>query len=295
MTDLVLGVDAGGTGTRCVLATADGRIVGRGSAGGANFRSSGGREAARGQLAAALRAALGDTDRGLVRAGVLGLAGAGAAGHRTAGELAADAWSDAGLPGLPTVVPDLTVAFAAATDEPSGTLLLAGTGAIAARFEQRELVRRSDGHGWLLGDEGSGVWLGLNALRAVLAALDGRTGPTALTVPVAADLLGGPGAADLLCAPGDADRPGEPGGAARPGGTAEAEPAGLCQRLVAVAYPPQPARLAALAPLVEAAARAGTPPPRPWSTRPPGCSCAACRPSNPTGRPDRWPWRAPCC
>ena len=39
---LVVGVDAGGTSTRCVVATVDGAIVARGRAGGANPRSSGG-------------------------------------------------------------------------------------------------------------------------------------------------------------------------------------------------------------------------------------------------------------
>jgi N-acetylglucosamine kinase-like BadF-type ATPase len=34
------------------------------------------------------------------------------------------------------------------------------------------LVRTADGHGWLLGDDGSGFWLGREAVRSVLLALD---------------------------------------------------------------------------------------------------------------------------
>ncbi|MCT7357321.1 ATPase, partial [Streptomyces sp. 15-116A] len=44
----------------------------------------------------------------------------------------------------------------------------------AARVAGRRSVRVVDGHGWLLGDEGSGFWLGREALRAVVRAIDGR-------------------------------------------------------------------------------------------------------------------------
>ncbi|MEV6304300.1 BadF/BadG/BcrA/BcrD ATPase family protein, partial [Actinoplanes sp. NPDC051861] len=174
----VVGVDAGATTTRCVVATLDGAVVGRGVAGGANRNSSGGEVSA--SLCAALTEALGTVDRTRVRLGVLGAAGSAGAGRAAFRAAADQAWSHAGLTGEVVTVTDLEVAFAAGAPDPDGVLLLAGTGALAARFRDGVLEHRCDGYGWLLGDEGSAVWIGVRALRACLAALDGRGEPTAL-------------------------------------------------------------------------------------------------------------------
>jgi N-acetylglucosamine kinase-like BadF-type ATPase len=63
-------------------------------------------------------------------------------------------------------VGDAITAFAAGTPAASGAVLIAGTGAVAARIENWRITRTADGLGWLLGDEGSGLWLGLQAIRA---------------------------------------------------------------------------------------------------------------------------------
>ncbi|WP_377267118.1 N-acetylglucosamine kinase [Peterkaempfera sp. SMS 1(5)a] len=225
--ELVLGVDAGGTSTRAVVVSLDGEILARSRGEGANPRSA--RNPAE-ALAGALRDALAGVDPQRVAGGVFGLAGSGAAGRALAEQLAGLAWEQAGLPGRPVVVPDLAVAFAAATPLPDGALLLSGTGAVAALLRDRQVSRRCDGYGWLVGDEGSGVWIGREAVRAALAALDGREEPTALVDGVSA----------ALRCDGDA-------------------PEGLAQRLVGAVYGAEPARLAILAPVVDAAARAGDP------------------------------------
>ena len=179
MSAMVIGVDAGATTTRCVVATLDGAVVGRGVAGGANRNSSGGDVTA--TLGAALAAALGTLDRTGVRCGVLGAAGSAGAGRERFRAAVESAWQAAGLTGEVATVTDLEVAYAAGAAEPDGVLLLSGTGALAARFERGVLARRCDGYGWLLGDEGSAVWIGVRALRAVLAGLDGRGQSTSLT------------------------------------------------------------------------------------------------------------------
>jgi len=226
---MVVGIDAGASTTRCVVATLDGAVVGRGAAGGANRNSSGGDASA--ALGAALTAALGDLDRTRVRLGVLGAAGSAGAG-RDAFRAAADrAWRDAGLTGEAVTVTDLEVAYAAGTAEPDGVLLLSGTGALAARFARGVLRRRCDGYGWLLGDEGSAVWIGVRALRAVLAALDGRGEPTALL--------------DAACAHFGI----------RPDGVAE----DVAQALLAAGFAAVPAALGRLAPAVSAAGESGDP------------------------------------
>jgi N-acetylglucosamine kinase-like BadF-type ATPase len=62
-----------------------------------------------------------------------------------------------------------------------GIVVLSGTGSIAYGVDPGGTVARSGGFGSLLGDEGSGYWLGNQALRAVVRASDGRGPSTALT------------------------------------------------------------------------------------------------------------------
>ncbi|MDA2806462.1 N-acetylglucosamine kinase [Nocardiopsis suaedae] len=188
--DVVIGVDAGGTSTRCVVARLDGRVLSRGSAGGANPFSS---ADPAGALEAALGEALGGVGTDRVAAAVFGIAGASAAGHARASAAAARAWQAAGLQRAPRVTDDIAVAFAAGTPEPEGAVVIAGTGAVAAYVADGSVRRRCDGYGWLLGDEGSAVWIALAGLRAALAGIDGRGGATVLSERMAAALEIAPG------------------------------------------------------------------------------------------------------
>ncbi|HEX6150137.1 N-acetylglucosamine kinase [Nocardioides sp.] len=163
---LALGGDLGGTSTRILVTDLVGRPLGRGRAGGGNPTAH--PATARDALAAALTEALRDVDPGQVRAGVLGMAGGGALRDPAIRAAYDEAWRTAGLPGRPDVRSDVEIAFAAGSDATTGTVLVAGTGAVAGRVEEGRLVATSGGHGWLLGDEGSGFWLGREAVRAAL-------------------------------------------------------------------------------------------------------------------------------
>jgi N-acetylglucosamine kinase-like BadF-type ATPase len=72
------------------------------------------------------------------------------------------------------VLSDAQVALLAALGDRPGLLVLAGTGAIVVGRDARGCWGRASGHGPLLGDEGSGFWLGREWLRA--GARDGREG-----------------------------------------------------------------------------------------------------------------------
>jgi len=85
------------------------------------------------------------------------------------------------LPGNVTVVSDLLGAYFSATAALDGSVMIVGTGAVAARIANGELVAIRDGLGWLLGDDGSGFWMGRQVARAVAAELDGRGPATSLT------------------------------------------------------------------------------------------------------------------
>lgn len=235
---VVVGVDAGGTTSRAVLAAADGTRLAEARGEGVNPRSSGGDPSL---VLASLLAQLCSADRlkaGRVTTGVLGLAGAGAAGLATAQGAADAAWRAAGLRGEPVVVPDIEVAFASGSPRPDGAVLVAGTGAGAGLVRDGRLVHRADGHGWLLGDGGSAVWLGIRAVRSVMADLDGRAEPTALTSAVLRSL-------DVLV---DGHVPGD-----RPARTL------MAQAVIAAADAVHPAQFGTLAPLVSAAAVARDP------------------------------------
>lgn len=80
-------------------------------------------------------------------------------------------------------------------------MLVAGTGAIAAEVRDLRLDRVADGHGWLLGDAGSGFWLGREAVRGLLADLDAGRAPTPLGRQVLTDLLGAPEVAPAPATP----------------------------------------------------------------------------------------------
>jgi len=162
---LVLGVDAGGTASRAVVATTDGKILGRGSAGPGNPTSAGCRAAR--SIGTAIRTALGDSDPRSVRAGVVGVAGIGILTDPAISAAFDAEWAATGLTCPVTIVGDAVTAFASGTPAASGAVLIAGTGAVAARIDDRRITRTADGLGWLLGDEGSGLWLGLQAIRAV--------------------------------------------------------------------------------------------------------------------------------
>jgi N-acetylglucosamine kinase-like BadF-type ATPase len=168
---LVVGLDAGGTSTRALVLDLDGNRLGTGLAGGANPNSHPPEHAAA-QITSALRVALEGLDTGKVQSGVLGIAGMSKLTDPAVAALFEAAWRDAGL-GCPVrVVTDCEAAFAAGTAEPDGTVLVAGTGSIAARIRGHRLVRTTGGHGWLLGDEGSAFWLGREAVRVTLRALE---------------------------------------------------------------------------------------------------------------------------
>ncbi|WP_329109609.1 ATPase [Micromonospora sp. NBC_01699] len=156
--------------TRAVLATLDGRTVGRGRASAGNPITTDPADTAA-ALGAAIRSALTGHDPDRIVGGVVGLAGVSRLDDPEVAAGYADQWSRAGLSCPMRPVGDAVVAFAAGTPADTGTVLIAGTGAVAAIVREGAVVRIADGLGWLLGDEGSGYWLGLTAARATARAL----------------------------------------------------------------------------------------------------------------------------
>lgn len=78
------------------------------------------------------------------------------------------------------VTGDLVTSYAGALGVGPGVVVAAGTGAVAFAVGPDGRTARADGWGYLLGDEGSGCWIGRAGLAAALAHLDGRGGSLAL-------------------------------------------------------------------------------------------------------------------
>ena len=85
------------------------------------------------------------------------------------------------LPGARVqVVHDAQLVLAAA-ELTAGTAIIAGTGSVAYGKDRRGRELRIGGWGWLLGDEGSGVWIVREAAREVLRRVDDGREPGPLT------------------------------------------------------------------------------------------------------------------
>jgi N-acetylglucosamine kinase-like BadF-type ATPase len=172
----VLGIDAGGTKTVCYLADSEGRIIGEGRGGGANLQAQGELEVEK-VLHAVIDQAIGD--RAILPSAVcLGVAGVDRPeDDRTVRAI----MRRLGYKKHALVVNDALVALVAGIGDEPGVVLIAGTGSIAYGVNAAGVAARSGGWGFVLGDEGSGYWIGRQALAAVVREADGRGPRTELT------------------------------------------------------------------------------------------------------------------
>lgn len=75
---------------------------------------------------------------------------------------------------------DSTTSFLGALGDAHGSVVASGTGVVTLAVGA-DAVARVDGWGNLMGDAGSGYWIGREALEAVMRAFDGRGPETSLT------------------------------------------------------------------------------------------------------------------
>lgn len=184
----LLGIDGGGTRTRALIVTPEGTILGRGDAGSSNYHAVG--------LAAAAGALAGALQQALATAHVTdGPSGAffGLAGVKTVADHQAVREILAGLPwpSRPAALGldhDLRIALAGGCAEGPGLVVVAGTGSAAYGRDRAEHTAQAGGWGWVLDDLGSGYWIAVQGLRAVMEAVDGRGQATRLEPALLAEL-----------------------------------------------------------------------------------------------------------
>lgn len=169
---IVVGVDAGGTGSRAVVVR-DGVVLERRDLGPLNVL---------------LHADAVDRLAALVTGAGAAAAGFGLAGIRSAADADRVAAEVADRTGARVAVGDDTdAALAGAFRGGPGIVVIAGTGSGAAGRDAAGRTVRAGGHGYLLGDEGGGYWVGRQAVGAALRAEDGTGPATALAALVRAE------------------------------------------------------------------------------------------------------------
>jgi glucosamine kinase len=175
--ETILVLDAGGTSTRAAVVEDTGTCVGVGVAGPGNPTSAG-FEAA---LDSVVTAAAGALEQSGPREPAFALIAMAGSSLRFPRERVAERLRPLGLRGGVEIEGDLLGMYHSGSIRPAGYALVAGTGSVAARIRDGRLERVAGGTGWLLGDGGSGFWIGRRVARSVVAALDGLGPATVLT------------------------------------------------------------------------------------------------------------------
>jgi N-acetylglucosamine kinase-like BadF-type ATPase len=184
MSGYVLGIDGGGTKTHAVIMDAAGQLLGSGHGGASNYDHAGiagARHAIATAVAHAQRAAgVGESPPA---AAFLGMAGVVSDDDRAtiraiAVELALAPAERIGIDH------DCRIALAGGLSGRPGIVQIAGTGSACFGMNAAGESWRAGGWGHLLADEGSSYWLGLAALQALVRAHDGRAASSAFTTQV---------------------------------------------------------------------------------------------------------------
>jgi len=174
-----LGIDGGGTKTRCVLGD-ESSVLARAVAGGSNIVRSGERRAQQALHSAIRRVcAMAKITPDEVRAICIGCSGAGR--QEIVGKIRAMVGGLA--PELAAsriqVVGDTLIALEAAFGAGPGAIAIAGTGSVVFGRDAAGRTARAGGWGFAISDEGSGQWIGREAVADVFRARD-RQEETAL-------------------------------------------------------------------------------------------------------------------
>src|SRR5262249_50032839 len=158
-----VGVDAGGTKTVCYLADQDGRVIGEARGPGASLTAAG----AYG-VEGILRDVIGrvlEPHSGTVSGICVGMAGVD---RPVEAALVRGMLQRVVASSHVAIVNDALVALEAGAPGRPGIVVIAGTGSIAYGRDTNGRAARAGGWGYVLADEGSGYWLGRQALRSAM-------------------------------------------------------------------------------------------------------------------------------
>ena len=183
MSDRVLlaGVDGGQTSTKAVIATATGTVLGTGIGPACDHLNiPGGLERNRQAIHGALRAAAAAAGIAPERIGAVGLGLTSAQRELAPVPRIEGIVREIAAPVTIWVDTDFVSNLAGASGGRPGIVLIAGGGSIGYGIDAEGREAIAGGLGYLMGDEGSGWFLGIEALQAAARAEDHRAEPTAL-------------------------------------------------------------------------------------------------------------------
>lgn len=174
----LVGVDTGGTKSKCIVLDQEFRLLGSATSGPGNYHVAG-VDGARENVETAIRRALDEagveTSERLV-----GGFGMGTLDTPEDRRIITEFLDDISFVDERYVENDVVTAHYATTAGESGITVVAGTGAMAYGTGDDGTAGRSSGWGWLIGDEGSGFDAARRGLQAATKAYDGRGEDTAL-------------------------------------------------------------------------------------------------------------------
>ncbi len=174
----IIGVDGGATGTVAILTDLNGTVLNTAQGPASNYIAVG-KDDAKAALFQTLHELVQGTEYTLAdcKMAVIGLAGLN---HEADAEVYRALISPLGLGGRVVIESDVVIAWAAATTCQPGVVIIAGTG--ASTFGMNAAGERAKTLGWdyVLADQGSGYWIGLQGIQAAIKAWDGRAAPTPL-------------------------------------------------------------------------------------------------------------------
>lgn len=175
-----LGVDGGGSKTAVWCANERGQVLGKGVAGPTNLTTIDTQLACQ-NLATALEQALSGVATQSFTSVVMGLAGADTPTEITqARQVFQTVFAAHGIHDF-KLVNDAVIALKSGSDAPNSLVAIAGTGSNCFGRNSMGETAKASGLDYWLSDDGSGYMIGLQALRAVVRASDGRGQTTALT------------------------------------------------------------------------------------------------------------------
>lgn len=166
----LVGVDGGGTGTRVRLSDPQGRLLGQGRAGPSALGQGIPQAWRHIQLAVQDAFAKAGLERLPLAETAIGL---GLSGAGVAAQAQAFIAQQPGYLHLELVNDGTTTVLGAHSGRPGG-VIAAGTGTVGEALRADGTLVCVSGWGWIGGDEGSGAWLGIQAMRQAQKAMDGR-------------------------------------------------------------------------------------------------------------------------
>jgi N-acetylglucosamine kinase-like BadF-type ATPase len=180
---LYFGIDGGGTRSRLALTDGEGRVLVRAEGGATNIYSVS-REEVFGNLKSLLGRALesGGIEKGELLAGCLGSAGLGREGEQKIYREFFDTLL--GPRSQVKLCTDGEILLCGGLEGLEGYCLIAGTGSVALGRSEGGRMVRAGGFGYLLGDEGAAAWIGKTAIARSLRGLEGRDLPGAMITAI---------------------------------------------------------------------------------------------------------------